>query len=74
MNNRDENIQLKTVADKYQVTSVILNELHEKLAITGEAYKKLVKTIRVDSTQAIFNRQIETMRETENKIQTTKVK
>lgn len=63
---RDENRRLKTVADKYQVTSVMLNELHPKLAITIGAYEKLVETVGVDSTQAIFNRQVKTMREAEN--------
>lgn len=63
---RDENIRLKTVADKYQVTSVMLNELHPKLAITVGAYEKLVEAVGVDSTLAIFNRQVKTMREAEN--------
>ena len=63
---RDENGRLKTVADKHHVTSVMLNELHPKLAITVGAYEKLVETVGVDSTLAIFNRQIKTMREAEN--------
>jgi len=63
---RDENRRLKTVADKYQVTSVMLNELHPKLAITVGAYEKLVETVGVDSTLAIFNRQVKTMREADN--------
>ena len=63
---RDENRRLKTVADKYQVTSIMLNELHPKLAITIGAYEKLVETVGVDSTLAIFNRQVKTMREAEN--------
>lgn len=63
---RDENRRLKTVADKHLVTSVMLNELHPKLAITVGAYEKLVEAVGVDSTLAIFNRQVKTMREVEN--------
>ena len=63
---RDENRRLKTVADKYQVTSVMLNELHPKLAITVGAYEKLVETVGVDSTLAIFNQQVKIVREKEN--------
>lgn len=63
---RDENRRLKTVADKHHVTSVMINELHPKLAITVGAYEKLVETVGVDSTLAIFNRQVKTMREAEN--------
>lgn len=63
---RDENRRLKMVADKHQVTLVMLNELHPKLAITVGAYEKLVETVGVDSTLAIFNRQVKTMREAEN--------
>ena len=63
---RDENRRLKTVADKHQLTSAMLNELHPKLAITVGAYEKLVETVGVDSTLAIFNRQVKTMREAEN--------
>lgn len=63
---RDENRRLKTVVDKHLVTSVMLNELHPKLAITVGAYEKLVEAVGVDSTLAIFNRQVKTMREAEN--------
>lgn len=63
---RNENRRLKTVADKHHVTSVMLNELHPKLAITVGAYEKLVETVGVDSTLAIFNRQVKTMREANN--------
>lgn len=63
---RDENRRLKTVADKHQVTSVMLNELHPKLAITVGAYEKLVETVGVDSTLAIFNQQVKIVREKEN--------
>lgn len=63
----DENRRLKTVADKYQVTLVMLNELHPKLAITVGAYEKLVETVGVDSTLAVFNRQVKTVKEKEKK-------
>lgn len=62
---RDENRRLKMVADKHQVTSVMLNELHPKLAITVGAYEKLVETVGVDSTLAVFNRQVKTVKEKE---------
>ena len=64
---REENRRLKTVADKHRVTSVMLNELHPKLAITVGAYENLVETVGVDSTLAVFNRQIMILREEENK-------
>lgn len=63
---RNENRRLKIVADKHQVTSFMLNELHPKLAITVGAYEKLVETVGIDSTLAIFNRQVKTMREAKN--------
>lgn len=64
---REDNRRLKTVADKHRVTSVMLNELHPKLAITVGAYEKLVETVGVDSTLAVFNRQIKIVREVEDK-------
>ena len=63
---REENRRLKTVADKHKVTTVILNELHPKLAVTVGAYEKLVDAVGVDSTLAIFNRQVKIVREAEN--------
>lgn len=63
---RDENRRLKTVADKHLVTSAMLNELQPKLAITVGAYEKLVEAVGVDSTLAVFNRQVKTMREANN--------
>ena len=50
---RDENRRLRTVADKYQVTSVMLNELYPELAVTVGAYEKLVETVGVDSTLTV---------------------
>lgn len=40
---RDENRRLRMVADKYQVTSVMLNELYPELAVTVEAYENWQK-------------------------------
>ena len=64
---RDENRRLKTVADKHHVTSFLFFVFHPKLAITVGAYEKLVETVGVDSTLAIFNRQVKTMKEKEKK-------
>ena len=47
---REENKRLRTVADKYQVTTFMLNELYPELAVTVGAYEKLVETVGVDST------------------------
>lgn len=63
---REENRRLRTVADKHQVTAVMLNELHPGLAVTIGAYEKLVDVVGVDSTLAIFNRQVKIVREEDN--------
>lgn len=57
---------LRTMADKHQVTSVMLNELYPELAVTIGAYEKLVDVVGVDSTLAIFNRQVKIVREQKN--------
>lgn len=44
----------------------MLNELYPELVVTVGAYEKLVETVGVDSTLAIFNRQLKIMREKEN--------
>ena len=44
---------------------VMLNELYPELAVTVGAYEKLVDVVGVDSTLAIFNRQVKTVREEE---------
>ena len=62
---REENRRLRTVADKHHVTTVMLNELYPELAVTVGAYEKLVDVVGVDSTLAIFNRQVKTVREEE---------
>ena len=63
---REENRRLRTVADKHHVTTIMLNELHLELAVTVGAYEKLVDVVGVDSTLAIFNRQVKTVREEDN--------
>lgn len=60
---REENTRLRTVADKHQVTSVMLNELYPELAVTVGAYEKLVDAVGVDSTLAVFNRQVKLVKE-----------
>lgn len=59
---REENRRLRTVADKHQVTTFMLNELYPELAVTVGAYEKLVETVGVDSTLTVFNRQLEKVR------------
>lgn len=59
---RDENRRLKTVADKHQVTCIMLNELSPKLAITVGGYGKLVETVGVDSTLTVFWKQIKVVK------------
>ena len=59
---REENRRLRTVADKYQVTTFMLNELYPELAVTVGAYERLVETVGKDSTLAVFNRQLKKVR------------
>lgn len=59
---REENRRLRTVADKYQVTTFMLNELYPELGVTVGAYEKLVETAGMDSTLTVFNRQLKKMR------------
>lgn len=63
---REGNRQLRIVADRHQVTTVMLNELYPELAVTVGAYEKLVDVVGVDSTLAIFNRQVKIVREKNN--------
>ena len=64
---REENRRLRTVADKHQVTTVMLNELHPGLAVTVGAYEKLTETVGADSTMTIFWKQVKAIRkESEN--------
>ena len=60
---RDENKRLRTVADKYQVTTVMLNELYPELAVTIGAYEKLTETVGVDSALTVFRKQVKAVRE-----------
>ena len=55
---REENVQLEIVEDKHKVTKTMLNELYPELAITVEAYEKLVEAVGVDSTLAVFHKQV----------------
>lgn len=59
---REENRRLRTVADKHQVTTFMLNELYPELAVTVGAYEKLVETVGKDSTLTVFNRQLKKVR------------
>jgi len=60
---REENRLLRTVASKHKVTSVMFNELYPELTVTIGAYEKLVDVVGVDSTLAIFNRQVKIVKE-----------
>ncbi len=62
---REQNRRLRTVADKHKVTTVMLNVLYPELSVTAGAYEKLVDVVGVDSTLAIFNRQVKIVREKE---------
>lgn len=64
---REENRRLRTVADKHKVTTVMLNELYPELAVPVGAYENLLETVGVDSTLAVFYRQLEKVRNEENK-------
>lgn len=59
---REESRRLRTVADKHQVTTVMLNELHPGLAITIGAYEKLAETVGADSTLTIFKEQVKAVK------------
>ena len=64
---REENRRLRTVADKYQVTTFMLNELYPELAVTIGAYEKLVETVGKDSTLTVFRKQLKAVRKTSDK-------
>ena len=63
---REENSRLRAVADKHRVSLAMLNELFPELSVTVGAYEKLVDAVGVDSTLAVFNRQVEIVRKEEN--------
>ena len=56
---REENRQLRTVADKHHVVTVMVNEMYPELALTVKSYEKLTETIGADSTLIVFYRQLE---------------
>lgn len=62
---REENRRLKTVADTHKVTTVMFKELYPELAVSVGAYEKLVESVGVDSTLAVFHRQLEKVRNEE---------
>lgn len=59
---REENRRLKTIADKHQVTTIMLNELYPELAVTVGAYERLTETVGADSTLTIFWEQVKAIR------------
>lgn len=63
---REENRQLKVIAGKHHVTTIMLNELYPELAVTVGAYEKLVEMVGVDSTLVIFYKQVERVRNDKN--------
>lgn len=63
---REENMRLRTVADKYKVTTVMLNELYPEQALTVKAYEKLAETVGADSTLVVFRKQLEQVRKEDN--------
>lgn len=71
---REENIRLRSVADKYQVATTLLNGLYPELGVTVNAYEKLVETVGVDSTLAVFRHQMEKVRNENNKSKQQKTK
>lgn len=64
---RNENRLLRTVSDKHQVTTIMLKELYPELAVTVGAYEELVDAVGVDSTLAVFQRQMERIRNSQKK-------
>ena len=64
---QEENRRLKTVADKHQVATAMLNELYPKLAVTVGTYEKLTETVGVDSTLKIFLESVKTVRKESEK-------
>lgn len=55
---------MRAVADKYEVTTNMINELYPELAVTVGAYEKLVETVGVDSTLTVFRKQLKTVKKT----------
>lgn len=59
---REENVRLRIAADKHQVATFIIQELHPSLAVTIAAYEELVEAVGADSTLTIFAEQIEAVK------------
>lgn len=59
---REENRRLRIIEDKYQVTSVMIKRLYPELALTVEAYEKLIETVGVDSVLLLFNEEVEAVK------------
>lgn len=55
-------VAFPTVANKHQVTTIMLNELYPELALTVKAYEKLTETVGMDSTLTIFWEQVNVVR------------
>lgn len=62
---REENVRLKVIAEKHQVATNVIQELHPRLAVTISAYEELSEKVGVDSTLAVFRRQVEKVRNNE---------
>ena len=59
---REENVRLRIAADKHQVATFIVQELHPSLAVTIAAYEELVEKVGADSTLTIFAEHIEAVK------------
>lgn len=71
---REENRQLRMIADKHRVTAIMLEELYPELSVTVGAYEELVETIGVDSTLVVFSKQVRKVKSEEKHLKATKMK
>ena len=60
---REGNMRLKVIAGKHRVATSIVQELHPQLSVTVDAYEELTEKVGVDSTLAVFHRQVEKVRD-----------
>lgn len=60
---REENVRLRIAADKHQVATSIVQELHPRLAVTISAYEELAEKVGADSTLTVFHRKVEKLKE-----------
>ena len=51
------------LAGKHRVATSIVQELHPQLSVTVAAYEELTEKVGVDSTLAVFHRQVEKVRD-----------